>query len=202
MVSAQVEAQVEKYVAARRDLLALWCAKQRLFEAAQSRFPKSHPVFKIVSRLCHNDATCQIRHLCDIAICKEADRYGDAVFRNRMVDGVSIPAVTHFFYGISHLFPREDVALNRTKQLTHSDIALFEDVYRLGRKFIESAASLPFLPAEEITKEEKRFEKAFEKAREKIETASPAYLAYLQLQKRLPATVAGDIVALSQLAPG
>ena len=92
--------------------------------------------------------------------------------------------------------------MNRTKQLTHSDIELFEDVYRLGRKFIESAASLPFLPAEEITKEEKRFEKAFEKAREKIETASPAYLAYLQLQKRLPATVAGDIVALSQLAPG
>ena len=118
-----------------------------------------------------------------------------------MVDGVSIPAVTHFFYGISHLFPREDVVLNRTKQLTHSDIELFEDVYRLGRKFIESASSLPVLPAEEIIKEEKRFEKTFEKAREKIEAASPAYSAYLQLQKRFPKAVAGEIVALSQVAP-
>ena len=198
MAAAQAP-QLDKYVAARRDLLALWGAKQRLFEAAQSRFPRSHPLFKAISKLCHNDATCQIRYLCDIAICKCADSHGDDIFRNRMVDA---PAVTHWYYGISHFVPREDVVLNRTKHLTHSDIALFEDVYRLGRKFIESAASLPFLPAEEITKEEKRFEKAFEKAREKIETASPAYLAYLQLQKRLPATVASDIVASSQLAPG
>ena len=179
MVSARAEAHIEKYVAARRDLLALWAAKQRLYGAAQSRFPESHPLFKTISKLCLNDATCQLRHLCDIAICKEADRYGDAVFRNRMVDGVSIPAVTHFFYGISHLFPREDVVLNRTKQLTDSDIELFADVYRLGRKFIESASSLPFLPAEEITKEEKRFEKAFEKARARMEEFSPLYKTYL-----------------------
>ena len=114
-----------------------------------------------------------------------------------MVDGVSIPAVTHFFYGISHLFPREDVVLNRTKQLTHSDIELFEDVYRLGRKFIESASSLPSLPVEEITKEEKRFEKAFETARARMEESSPLYKAYLCLQGKLPPAIAGDIVALS-----
>ena len=119
MVSAQVEAQVEKYVAARRDLLALWGAKQRLFEAAQSRFHKSHPLFKAISKLCHNDATCQIRYLCDIAICKCADSHGDDIFRNRMVDA---PAVTHWYYGVSHLVPRENVVLNRTKQFSHSDI--------------------------------------------------------------------------------
>ena len=94
MVSAQAEAHVEKYVAARRAMLQLWAAKGRLYGAAQSRFPKSHPLFKAISKLCHNDATCQIRYLCDIAICKGADRYGDGVFRNRMVDAVSIP-VTH-----------------------------------------------------------------------------------------------------------
>ena len=135
MVSAQSEAHIEKYVAARRDLLALWAAKQRLYGAAQSSFPKSHPLFKTISKLCHEDATCQIRHLCDIAICRCADRTGDEVFRGRVVDGVRIPAVTHFFYGISHLFPQENVVQNRTKQLTHSDIELFEDVHRLGRSF-------------------------------------------------------------------
>ena len=123
------------------------------------------------------------------------------MFRDRVVDGVRIPAVTHFFYGISHLFPQENVVLNRTKQLTHSDIELFEDVYRLGRKFIDSASVLPFLPVKELTAEETRFDKSFEKAREKLETATPAYSAYLQLQKWLPKTVAGDIVALSQIAP-
>ena len=206
-IDARADARIEAYVAARRDLLALWRAKRRLFESVQSRFPKSHPLFKTISKLCHNDATCQIRHLCDIAICKAADKFGDDAFRNHEVDGVCIPAVTHWYYGIVHLLPRENVVtkrLNRThydKQLTHSDIELFEDVYRLGRKFIDSASVLPFLPVKEFTTEETRFDKSFEKAREKLETASPAYSAYLQLQKRLPKTVAGEIVALSQVAP-
>ena len=195
MTAAQAEARIEKYVAARRAMLELWAAKQRLYGTALSRFPKS--LFKTISKLCHNDATCQIRHLCDIAICKEADRYGDAVFRNRMVDGVSIPAVTHWFYGISHLIPRENVVLNRTKQFTHSDIELFDNVYRLSRSFIESASLLPLLSTRDLTREEERFEKAFESAREKLETASPACSAYLLLQKKLPSAIAGEIVALS-----
>ena len=201
MVSVQAEAHIERYVTVRRNLLALWAAKQRLYGAAQSRFPKSHPLFKTISKLCHGDATCQIRHLCDIAICNDADRVGDDLFRDRIVDDVCVPAVTHWFYGISHLVPRENVVLNRTKQFNFSDIELFEDVYRLGRRFIDSASSLPFLPAKEFTCEENRFEKEFEKTREELEKASTAYSVYLQLQKRLPATVAGDIVALCQVAP-
>ena len=195
MVSAQAEAHIEKYVAARRDLLALWAAKQSLCGAAQSSFPKSHPLFKAISKLCHNDATCQIRHLCDISICKCADRYGDDMFRDHVVDGEHIPAVTHFFYGIAHLYPQENVVLNRTKQLTHSDIELFEDVYRLGRKFIDSASVLPFLPVEEFTAEETRFDKSFEKARACVEESSPLHAAYLCDGVR-PA-IAGDIVSLS-----
>ena len=117
-------AGIEKYEAARRDLLALWTAKQRLLLVALSRFPKSHPLFKSISRVCHNDATCQVRHLCDEAICEAADRYGDDVFRNRPVDDVLIPAVTHRFYGITQLLPEERVKLDRTKQLSASDIEL------------------------------------------------------------------------------
>ena len=201
MVSAQAEAHIEKYVAARRDLLALWAAKQRLYGAAQSRFPKSHPLFKAISKLCHNDATCQIRHLCDIAICNDADRVGDEVFRNHEVDGVCIPAVTHWYYGIVHLLPRENVVtkrLNRThydKQLTQSDIELFEDVRRLGRNFIDSASVLPFLPVKEFTAEETRFDKSFEKARACVEESSPLHAAYLCDGVR-PA-IAGGIVSLS-----
>ena len=199
MTAAQAEARIEKYVAARRAMLELWAAKQRLYGTALSRFPKS--LFKTISKLCHNDATCRIRYLCDIAICNDADRVGDDLFRDRIVDDVCVPAVTHWFYGISHLVPRENVVLNRTKQFSHSDIELFENVYRLGREFIDCASVLPFIRAKEFACEEKRFEKEFEKAREKLEKGSPAYLAFLQLQKRLPATVADDIVALSQLAP-
>ena len=88
------------------------------------------------------------------------------------MDDVCIPAVTHWFYGISHLVPREK--LNPTQQFTHSDIELFDNVYRLGRSFIESASLLPFLSTRDLTREEERFEKAFETAREKLETASPA----------------------------
>ena len=189
---------VERFVVARRDLLALWAAKQRLLLAAQSRFPKSHPLFKSILRLCHNDATCQIRHLCDVAICKCADRYGDDVFRNRLVDGVHIPAVAHFFYGISHLLPEEKLTLNRTKQFCASDIELLEEVYRLGRKFIESASTLPFLPAKEFAREEKRFEQTFAKAQAQMEKHSPLYAAYVRLQDKVPQSIAGKIVTFSE----
>ena len=195
MVASRTEARIEKYVTARRAMLELWAAKQRLYGTALSRFPKS--LFKTISKLCHNDATCRIRYLCDIAICNDADRVGDDLFRDRIVDDVCIPAVTHWFYGISHLVPRENVVLNRTKQFTHSDIELFDNVYRLGRNFIESASLLPFLSTRDLTREEERFEKAFETAREKLETASPACSAYLLLQKKLPSAIAGEIVALS-----
>ena len=168
------EADIKAHVAARRSLLALWAAKQRLSQAVQSRFPKSHPMFKAISKLCHNDATCQIRHLCDIAICNCADRVGDEVFRNHEVDGVSIPAVTHWYYGISHLLPHESVVLgkNRTKEFILSDVELFEEVHRLGRKFIDSASLLPCLPTKEFAREKQRFEKAFEAARGRLETAT------------------------------
>ena len=64
-----------------------------------------------------------------MVICKCADRYGDELLRDKVVDGVHIPAVTHFFYGISHLLPKENIAvLTRTKQFTISDIELFEEV--------------------------------------------------------------------------
>ena len=191
------EELVKKYEAARRDLLALWTAKHRLLLTAQSRFPKSHPLFKSILKLCHNDPTCQIRYLCDVAICKCADMHGDDLFRNRVVDGVDIPAVTHFFYGVSSLMPEEKVALNRTKQLNASDIALFEDVYRLGRKLIESASSLPFLPTKAFAREEKRFEVIFSKTRAHVEKTSPLYAAYLRLQKKLPDGIANAVIGFS-----
>ena len=191
------EELVQKYEAARRDLLALWTAKHRLLLAAQSRFPKSHPLFKSILRLCRNDPTCEIRHLCDMAICKCADMRGDDLFRNRIVDGVRIPAVTHFFYGISHLLPEERVTLDRTKQFNASDIELFEDVYRLGRKLIESASSLPFLPTKDFAREEKRFEQTFARARAQVEKYSPLYAAHLRLQERVPDGIANAVIGFS-----
>ena len=194
MVSAQVEAQVEKYVAARRAMLELWAAKQRLYGTALSRFPKS--LFKTISKLCHNDATCRIRYLCDIAICNDADRVGDDLFRDRIVDDVCIPAVTHWFYGVSHPSPTEIDAPGRTKSFNRSDIELFEQVYNLGRTFADCASVLPFLPNREFVRERKLFEKTFEKAREKLERSCPLYFAYSKLQTKLPQSIAGEIAAL------
>ena len=194
MVSAQAEAHIESYVAARQNLLQLWAAKKRLFQVAQARFPMSHPLFKPISNLCHNDATCKIRHLCDVAICRCADFYGDDLFRDTVV---GIPAATHFFYGISHLLPRECVVRDRTKQFTAPDIERFEEAYHLGRKFIDSAALLPFLPSKELHRETTRFEKAFGKARAQVEKSCALYAAYLHLEEELPKSIVGDILTLS-----
>ena len=201
MVSSHVEAHIEKYVDARRAMLQLWAAKGRLYGVAQARFPKTHPLFKTLVGLCHNDPTCQIRHLCDVAICRCADRFGDDMFRDHVVDDVCIPAVTHWYYGISHLAPEKKMDTQGRaffdKQLTFSDLQLFDETYRLGRKFIESVSVLPFLSAREFAREQKRFEKEFEGARARVEDSSPLYAAYLRLQEKVPPSIAGDIVSLS-----
>ena len=107
------------------------------------------------------------------------------------------PCSDTFFYGISHLLPEESVKVDRTKQFNASDIELFEDVYRLGRKLIESASSLPFLPTKDFAREEKRFEQTFARARAQVEKYSPLYAAYFRLQEKVPRPIVGEIVALS-----
>ena len=109
-----------------------------------------------------------------------------------------MPAVTQWYYGISHLFPIETVVLsteNRTKQLIDSDLELFEEVCRLGRKFTDSASLLPFLPEKEFNREVTRFEKAFGRARSQMERIYPLCAAYSEIQDNLPKAIAADIVA-------
>jgi len=152
------------YEAARRHLIALWIAKVRLLNAAQARFPTSHPTFKALQRVCHNDATCRIRYLADNSACMWADRFGDELFRKE-VDGVRLPAATHWFYGISDLLPRERVTLDRTKRFTASDVECLETMGKQARKFIDSVKQLPFVPAKELKREEHMFERYYAKAK-------------------------------------
>ncbi len=120
------------------------------------------------------------------------------MFRNHVVDGVRIPAVTHWYYGICHLLPEDKVKLDRTKQFNaSSDIELLEDVHRLGRLFIKSASALPFLPAKEFARGEKRFERTFARAQAQVDHFSPLYAAYVRLQDKVPQSIAGNIVAFS-----
>ena len=195
-IECQIEADIKAYAAARRAMLELWTAKRQLSQIAQARFPHSHPLFKSLVGLCHNDATCQIRHLCDVAICTCADLVGDDLFRDRIVDDVCIPAVTHWYYGISHPSVTNTEAPNWTKILTRSDIELFEHVYHLGRRFVDCASVLPFLPTTKFVRERSRFEKTFKKAREKLERSCLLYFAYSELQTKLPQSITDDIAAL------
>jgi len=117
---------------------------------------------------------------------------------------VRIPAATYFFYGISNLLPEESVKsvkVDRAKQFSASDIALFEEVYRLGRKFIDTVSTLPLLPTTDFARNDRRFEQAFAHARAQVENASPLYASYLRLQERVPPAIAGDIVAYSEATP-
>ena len=188
---------IKKYEAARRDLIRLWKAKQSLRLAAQSRFPKSYPVYKSIERLCHNDPTCQIRFLADKAACRCADRYGDEMFR-RGVDGVRIPAVTHWYYGISDLLPSERLRLDRTKTLNVSEIHLLERVGTLARAFHTTVSALPFVSAKDLSREAKRFEQAFAKAQVRVRECSPLYIIYSCLADRLPSGILDKVIAFSE----
>jgi hypothetical protein len=189
--------QIELFIAARRNLIALWTAKQRLLSAAQARFPKSYPVFKAILKVCHNDPTCQIRFLADKSACQCADRFGDEIFRKE-VDGHKLPAVTHWFYGISHNLPEERVGLERTKAFSAADIERFEEVGRRARRFIDSVSALPFVSAMELTREARKFDQCYTKAQAQVEKSSPLYTAYLCLHDRLPPGVIDTVIDFSE----
>jgi hypothetical protein len=114
-----------------------------------------------------------------------------------MVDGVRIPAVTHWFYGISDLLPKDLVVLDRTKAFRAADIRCLEQVGALARAFIGSVSALPFVSTKELSRESKKFEQTFAKARCRAKECSPLYVAFLCLAERLPPGVADRIVAFN-----
>ena len=186
---------VEQFIAARRAYLSLLRGERQLYARVQAKFPKSHPLFKSIFMICHNEAIRMIRYHCDEAICKCADSIGDDLFRDAIVDGVRIPAVTHFFYGLSCTVPEHKITCGRTKKLTMSDLQLFEQVYALGHRFVDAASSLPYISRTAIARESSRYEKAFEKVRSRVAEASTLYTGYVCLSDRLGPGVANHVIA-------
>ena len=139
-----------------------------------------------------NDPACKLRFLADRAVCKLADRYGDDPFRKE-VDGVMLPAVTHWFYGFS--IPAEHFPFDRTRSFNAADIAKLEDVGAQARILVDSVAALPFVSAKDISRESANCEKAFANARERAAQNSSAYTGYLCLVDRLRPGVAAAIIA-------
>ena len=80
---------MDVHVQARWDLIRLWTAKQTLYLKAQSRFPKSHPPFKSIERLCVDDPTCVVRLQADNPACLCADIHGDELFRGLLLGAVA-----------------------------------------------------------------------------------------------------------------
>ena len=165
---------------------------------AQSRFPKSNPVFKAIERLCINDSTFKIRLQADNAACECADRHGDDLFRNHVVDGVRIPAVTHWFYGISDLLPRRQTHLDRTKTFTMHDIDLFNEFKSSADAFAKSVLSLPYIPQKTVQLEMEKYRRLLVKADDHLQKVSPAYVLYLLLLQSLPSDIAKNIVCFTR----
>ena len=193
-----VGTEIEPFVAVRRALIAVFAAEKRLLAAAQSRLPKTNPLFKQILKLCRSDATRQMRHLCDRAICQFADIHGDDMFRDAIVDDMHIPAATHFFYGISSLIPEERVAQDRTRRLTAADIEKLEDVFRLGIQFVGTASALPHIPRQAFARWERPFEQSVAKTRKQVEKHALLYTGYRCLSERLCPGLAASVLAFCE----
>ena len=188
------KACIETFEEARRNLIQLWKAKHSLNLAAQARFPKSHSLYKSILKICHRDPTCQLRFLADKSACQCADRYGDDLFR-REVDGEVLPAVTLWFYGISHHLPDDErVPLNRTKTFGAVEIKLYEEVGRCAKRFIASVSQLPDIDARDFAREVKKFDQCYAKAGDQIEKVSSLYVAYRCLLDALPHGIVDRVV--------
>ena len=174
--------------------MALRRAEKRLYYVVQSKFPKSHPLFKSVVKFCANDSIRRTCYYSDEAICKTADFVGDDMFRDVVVDGVHIPAVTHFFYGLTNLVPDEKIAWSRTRKLTTPDLQLFEQVYCLGRTFMETASVLPRICQSAVLRESRKFEKSFRNVQSQMARSSALYTGYLCVSSRFPQCVARHIL--------
>ena len=183
---------IKLYETARRELIALFIAKGKLFLVAQSRFPKSYNVLKSIQNMCHKDPACMMRFIADKSACACADRYGDDLFRKE-VDGIQLPAVTHWFYGLS--LPHEKQVFNRTKTFGVPELRAMSEVRQRARAFARCVAALPFVSAKEVSREEQKFEQHYAKAMKHVEKYSPTCAAYRGLVPKLPSALVVKVIA-------
>ena len=141
------------------------------------------------------DPTCTVRLLADTSACKYADRHGDALFR-REVDGVVIPAVTHWFYGLS--LPDETQHVDWTKTFSVADMCLLEEVRKRAKDFLQSVPALPYIALKTLTREGQKIDRLFTKAQVYVQNCSPIYCGYLCLLHRLPAELARKVISFTE----
>ncbi len=155
-------AWMERYIQARRDLMRLWRTRQRLLLIAAARFPKSHPAFHALGKVCRSFGPAK-----DIAE-DSAHRYEEkgGLSFNREIDGVHLPGARHWYNGIE--IPADGLVLDRTGILNAADTAVFEDMGVQGRRFFESVAELPNIDGVQLQRESKRFQECFARAKAKL----------------------------------
>ena len=76
-------------------------AQKRLYDGGRAMFPKDDPLFGSVVNICLKNALRRVRFYSDVASCKSTTLIGDDIFRDAVVDGAQVPAVTQVFFGIS-----------------------------------------------------------------------------------------------------
>ena len=106
-----------------------------------------------------------------------------------------LPAVTLWFYGISHHLPDDErVPLNRTKTFGAEEIKLYEEVGRCAKRFIASVSQLPDIDARDFAREVKKFDQCYAKAGDQIEKVSSLYVAHRCLLDALPLGIADRVI--------
>ena len=149
---------IERFVEARRSMLQLWKAKRELVLLAHSQLPEKHNVHKAIYKLCC--ALSQVQLLADNSACEYANRFGDDLFCQE-VDGVYLPAVTHWFYNLS-------VANGSAQKLGDSQL-LLDEVGQRAQEFTQCVAELPFASKKNLALETRKFERSLAKARAQLD---------------------------------
>ena len=134
---------IDRFVYARRALLAWMRIKRTALRIVELQFPKTHPFRKSVQNL-NLDV---FRYCADVSICKFADIYGDDLF-NVTVDGCHLCAPTKFFYGES-LYRDDDIPelqvsekINRDKCVDLRSISLFYSLAPRAETFMKAVAAI------------------------------------------------------------
>ena len=182
------------YVEARRALVKLWKVKGALLAATHTKFPSTHSLYQGIHKVVYDPAVQQARLLADGSACAFADAHGHDLFRQE-VDGVTLPAVTHWFYGLRMCEDSTPRERRFTKSFGMAEAQLFEEMQAATLVFLDKVSMLPLVDGKKLGQQRASTIKLSAKITKILEkhSASLATLRYIRAQ--LPSALTDIVIS-------
>ena len=130
--------------------------------------------------------------MADGSACAFADAHGDDLFRKE-VDGVSLPAVTHWFYSLRICEDPAPLERRYTNNFGMAEAVLFEEMQAATFVFFDKVSMLPLVDSKKLGRQRASSINMFAKVTKTLEKHSASLVTLQYIRAQLPSGLT-DIV--------